>query len=76
MKLTETQRRNFVSAFVKQKPLRVTTVQDLKWCNHEIKRTCKNCGCEFDVRKTLEFRCPVCESTNLEIGWKYEKISH
>lgn len=56
--------RAFVESF-KNKPLPKITVMDwIKAQNHEIWRTCKDCGEEFDWRKSDY--CPKCTSRNFK----------
>ncbi|UJF29877.1 hydrogenase maturation nickel metallochaperone HypA [Kaistella sp. 97-N-M2] len=76
MKLTLTERRNFISSWLKLKPkpkeepktvLSVAKSLGLG-SNHEVWRTCNSCGNHFDVRIELKFICPDCGSVDLRIG--------
>lgn len=71
MKLSLSQRKNFVLSWLKPKPVPVTVKDFTKaenvQSNHEMWRTCNSCGDHFDVRKELKFICPVCGSNDIRI---------
>ena len=60
-----------IKAFVQEyarKPDPPISVRDfIKSHNHEIWKTCMNCGEHFDLKKQIHYdRCPICESKNIK----------
>ncbi|MGD1319554.1 hypothetical protein [Chryseobacterium sp. 2R14A] len=60
-----------VKAFVesyKFKPMPDMTIEEFfKLYNHEMWRTCSDCGEHFDLKKQLNHdRCPKCNSKNIK----------
>lgn len=76
MKLTLTERRNFISSWLKLKPkpkeepktvLSVAKSLGLR-NNHIIWRTCNSCGHQWDAIVDGYSICPKCGSTDLRSG--------
>ena len=63
--------RNFVECeqrkILRRKTPKMTINDIIKDHNHEINRTCLDCGDVFDLRKEIHHdRCPKCDSKNIK----------
>lgn len=59
--------RAFVEIYAKKQMPKKTVSQFIKEHNHEIWKTCLDCGEHFDLRKQLYTdRCPKCNSKNIK----------
>ncbi|WP_265427853.1 hypothetical protein [Chryseobacterium sp. YIM B08800] len=59
--------RAFVENYSKKPKPKMSIAQFFKTHNHEIWKTCFDCGDHFDIRKELHHdQCPSCKSKNIK----------